>query len=86
MEHLSTFAYVDTKLRSSNKTYSKLNTKKGKKIFHVTKSIQWTLLKYPGESNLYPCIFNLAYSTIYLFFFFSVKFQKGMGFFLKKGF
>lgn len=31
MEHLSTFAYVDTKLRSSNKTYSKLNTKKGKK-------------------------------------------------------
>lgn len=32
MEHLSTFACVDTKLRSSNKTYSKLNTKKRKPV------------------------------------------------------
>lgn len=40
MEHLSTFAYVDTKLRSSNKTYSKLNTEKKKNLLHVTKSIQ----------------------------------------------
>lgn len=27
MEHLSKFAYVDTKLLSSNKTYSELNLK-----------------------------------------------------------